>query len=116
MRKLFCALAVVLFAVAFMSCNKDDHDDFGTSAEQNIETRAKDLGFNNVDDYKASVAIQCTAGNHENCDVYNDGTHEVCAYSDHSGKNHDGTHHNGTDHGTHNKNGHSHGANNGKHH
>ena len=116
MKKLFYSLAVVLFAVTFVACSNDDHEDFGTSAKQDIEARAAALGFDDVAAYQASVAEQCSAGNHENCDIYNDGTHEACAYSDHSGKNHDGTHHNGTDHGTHDKDGHSHGSHDGKHH
>ena len=91
MKKLFYSLAVVLFAATFASCDKNDHDDFGTSAKQDIEVRADALGFDDVAAYKASVAEQCAAGNHENCDTYKDGTHEACAYSDHSGKNHDGT-------------------------
>ena len=116
MKKLFYSLAVVLFAVTFTSCDKDDHDDFGTSAQQDIESRATALGFEDVAAYKACVAEQCAAGNHENCDIYQDGTHEPCAYRDHSGKKHDGTHHDGTDHGTHNQNGHSHGSHNSNHH
>lgn len=79
-------MAVVLFAVTFVACSNDDHEDFGTSAKQDIEARAAALGFDDVAAYQASVAEQCSAGNHENCDIYNDGTHEACAYSDHSGK------------------------------
>lgn len=115
MKKLFYSLGVILL-VSFISCDKDDHDDFGTSAQQDIEERASALGFDDVATYKASVAQQCAAGNHENCDIYNDGTHQACPYYDHSGTNHDGTHHNGTAHGTHDQNGHSHGSHNGKHH
>ncbi|WP_280647274.1 MULTISPECIES: hypothetical protein [unclassified Dysgonomonas] len=103
---------MVLFAVTFIACSNDDHDDFGTTSQQDIEVRAAALGFDDVAAYKANVAEQCVAGNHENCDIYNDGTHQACAYSDHSGQNHDGTHHNGSDHGTHDKNGHSHGNSN----
>lgn len=114
MKKLFYSLTLVLFAVTFIACSSDDHDDFGTTSQQDIKARAAALGFDDVAAYKANVAEQCAADNHENCDIYNDGTHQACAYSDHSGKNHDGTHHNGSDHGTHDKNGHQHG--NGKHH
>ncbi|MDU1906069.1 MAG: hypothetical protein E6772_14955 [Dysgonomonas sp.] len=116
MKKLFYSLTVVLFAATFIACSNDDHDDFGATSQQDIETRATALGFDDVASYKASVAEQCAAGNHENCDIYNDGTHQVCAYSDHSGKNHDGTHHNGSDHGTHDKNGNGHSHGNGNHH
>lgn len=113
MKKIFYLLTLVLSTVIFASCSNDDHDDFGTSAKQDIEARAAALGFDDVTAYQASVAEQCAAGNHENCDIYSNGTHEACAYSDHSGQNHDGTHHNGTDHGIHDQNGHSH---NGTHH
>ncbi|MDL2213894.1 hypothetical protein LJC05_01120 [Bacteroides sp. OttesenSCG-928-J23] len=117
MKKLFYSLTVALFAISFVACDNDNHDDFGTSAKQDIENRAATLGFNNAEAYTRYVAEQCAAGNHENCDIYNDGTHGVCAYSDHSGKKHDGTHHNGSNHGTHDKkDGHSHGSHNGKHH
>lgn len=112
MKKLPYLFAVVLLVITLTACNGDNHDDFGTSAKQDIETRAADLGFDDVDAYKASVYKECAAGNHENCDIYNDGTHQVCVYSNHSGKNHNGTFHNGTEHGTHDKNGHSHGKNN----
>lgn len=114
MKKLFYSLAIVFCTVSFIACSNDDHDDFGAGSTQDIETRAKALGFEDVTAYEASVAEQCAAGNHENCDIYNDNTHQACAYSDHSGKNHDGTHHNGTDHGTNDANGHSHKS--GKHH
>jgi hypothetical protein len=113
MKRLFYALAVVC-TLSFVACDNDDHNDFGTSVQQDIEARAKALGFEDAAAYKASVAEQCAAGNHENCDIYNDGTHQACAYSDHSGKKHDGTHHKGSNHGSHDKNGHSHG--NGNHH
>lgn len=114
MKKLFYLVAVTVFAVTFAACSNDDHDDLGTTFQQDIEARAAALGFDDVAAYQASVAEQCAAGNHDNCDIYNDGTHSVCAYSGHSGTNHDGTHHNGSDHGTHDKNGHQH--NDGKHH
>lgn len=114
MKKVFYLVVVTVFAVTFVSCSNDDHDDFGTTTQQDIEARAAALGFESAADYQTSVAEQCAAGNHENCDIYNDGTHTACAYSDHSGTNHDGTHHNGTDHGSHDKNGHQHG--NGNHH
>ena len=113
-KKLFLLVAVAVFALSFAACSNDDHDDFGTTSQQDIAARATALGFDDVAAYQASVAEQCAAGNHENCDIYNDGTHSACAYSDHSGTNHDGTHHNGSDHGQHDKNGHQH--NDGKHH
>lgn len=112
MKTLFYSLAIVLFSVAFVSCNNDDHDDFGIISQQDIAARAAILGFDSIEAYQANVAEQCAAGNHENCDIYNDGTHQACAYAEHSGKNHDGTHHNGTDHGTHDNNGHQHGSGN----
>lgn len=107
MKKVFYLVAVVAITVAFASCSKDDDHDL-SNATQNVELRASTLGFSDANAYKASVAEQCAAGNHENCDIQNDGTHKVCAYSEHAGTNHDGTHHNGTDHGTHDANGHSH--------
>lgn len=116
MKKLFYSLAVALFSVAFVACSNDDHDDFGTTTvQQDITKRATALGFDDADAYRESVAAQCAAGNHENCDIYNDGTHQACAYADHSGRNHDGSHHNGTNHGTHDQNG-GHGHGNGNHH
>lgn len=53
MKKLFYSLAVVLFAATFASCDKNDHDDFGTSAKQDIEVRADALGFDDVAAYKS---------------------------------------------------------------
>ena len=114
MKKLFYFVAVTVFAVTFVACHDDEHDDFGTTQQQDIEARAAALGFESAAAYQANVAQQCAAGNHENCDIYNDGTHAACAYADNSGRNHDGSHHNGTGHGTHDKNGHQHGS--GKHH
>ncbi|MFV0291135.1 MAG: hypothetical protein ACK5IJ_09630 [Mangrovibacterium sp.] len=107
MKKFFYPLAAVLFVATFASCNKNDHDDFGTSAKQDIEARAAALGFDDVAEYQTSVAEQCATGNHDNCDAYKDGTHGVCSYADHLGQNHDGTQHNGTDHGTYDQNSHS---------
>lgn len=104
-------LATALAAVGFTSCNKDDNHDFYND-KQNLELRAASLGYSDVNAYKTSVAEQCAAGNHENCDVLNDGTHQACAYQDHSGKKHDGSNHNGSDHGSHDANGHSHGNHN----
>ena len=103
MKKVFYSLTVLAITVAFASCSKDDDHDFN-DASQNMELRASTLGFSDANAYKASVAEQCAAGNHENCDILNDGTHQACAYSEHAGANHDGTHHNGTDHGTHDAN------------
>ncbi|MDH6304154.1 hypothetical protein M2459_000882 [Parabacteroides sp. PF5-5] len=116
MKKLFYSLAVVLLAVAFVSCNNENQDDIDTLEKEDIETRAAALGFEDVAAYKACVAEQCAAGNHENCDICEDGTHEACPYFEHSGKKHDGTHHNGSNHESHGKKGHSHGSQNGKHH
>ncbi|NDV59741.1 hypothetical protein [Bacteroides sp. 519] len=114
MKKLIYLFAVVAMATGFTSCS-NDHDNNNT--EPNLELRAAMLGYTDVDAYKRSVAEQCAAGNHENCDIQNDGTHQVCAYEDHSGTKHDGSHHNGSDHGTHDENGHSHNSHgNGNHH
>lgn len=112
MKKVFYSFVALALTATFVSCNNDDHEP-GFS-DQNIETRAAALGFDNVETYKSSVAEQCAAGNHENCDILNNGTHQVCTYADHSGTKHDGTHHNGSDHGNHDENGHSH--NKGGHH
>ncbi len=106
MRKVIYLFAVVVLAVGFVSCNDDDHD-YKTD-DQNIELRAKTLGYTDAVTYKQSVATQCEAGNHENCDIQNDGSHNVCAYAEHSGMKHDGTDHKGNAHGTHDKKGHSH--------
>lgn len=101
-------LVIAIAAVGFTSCSKDDNHDFDND-QQNLELRAASLGYSDVNAYKTSVAEQCAAGNHENCDALNDGTHQACAYQDHSGTKHDGSQHNGSDHGTHDANGHSHG-------
>ncbi len=110
--------AIYLFAViamVFVSCNKDDHNFNNT--EQNLELRAKTLGYSDINSYQDSVAIQCASGIHENCDIQTDGTHNVCGYVNHSGTRHDGSHHNGSNHGTNNSNGHSHNSHgSGKHH
>lgn len=107
MKRAIYLFSVVALAVGFVSCNNDDNHDF-SNASQNIELRAASLGYKDVASYKASVAQKCAAGNHENCDIHSNGTHKVCAYTEHSGTKHDGTHHNGSDHGTHDANGHSH--------
>lgn len=107
MKRATYLFAVVALAVGFVSCNNDDDHDF-SNADQNIELRAASLGYEDVASYQASVAEQCAAGNHKNCDIQSNGTHNVCAYTEHSGTKHDGTHHNGSDHGTHDANGHSH--------
>ena len=105
MRKVIYLLSVLAITVALASCDKEDNEKFATP---NLETRATALGFSDVDAYKAFVDEQCAEANHENCDVWDDGTHHTCAYSEHIGTNHDGTRHNGTAHGTHDTNGHSH--------
>lgn len=115
MKRKFYSLAVLALAVAFVSCSSDDDHTF-ISAEESMELRAEALGFSDVNEYKTSVTEQCKAGNHENCDILNDGTHQACAYKEHSGTKHDGTHHNGTDHGSHDSNGHSHGSHDNEHH
>jgi hypothetical protein len=84
MKRAIYLFAVVALAVGFVSCDNDDDHDF-SSADQNIELRAATLGYEDVASYQASVAEQCAAGNHENCDIQNNGTHNVCAYTEHSG-------------------------------
>ena len=114
MKKVFFLLSASAIMVAFVSCNKENDHNF---AIPNLETRAAALGFSDVNAYKAHVAEQCEAGIHKNCDVLDNGTHQPCAYHEHVGSKHDGTHHNGKDHETCNKNGHSHkNKNNGSHH
>jgi hypothetical protein len=107
MRKVFYSLTVLAVMAVFVSCSRDDDRDLD-NAIQNMELRAATLGFSDVNACTASVAEQCAAGNHENCDILNSGAHQACAYSEHVGTGHDGTHHSGTDHGTHDANGHSH--------
>lgn len=112
MKKTFYIFQILAVAVAFTSCDKDnDHVD--DNAVMDMELRAEALGFTNVEAYRTSVAEQCAAGDHENCDIFTNGTHKACAYSGHAGRNHNGTHHNGTDHGSHDANGHSHGSHGG---
>lgn len=107
MKKVIYSLAILAISVAFASCSNDDDHNLD-NATQSLELRASALGFSDTNAYKSSVAEQCAAGNHENCDILNDGTHKACAYSEHAGTNHDGTHHERTNHGTHDANGHSH--------
>lgn len=106
MKKVFYLFATFALVLMSVSCSNDDHDN--PTIKSNIEERAAALGFDDVASYKTSVAEECANGNHENCDTFSNGTHEACAYKDHSGTNHDGTHHNGSDHGSHDANGHSH--------
>lgn len=113
MKRVIYLFAVVALTAGFVSCNNDDDDNF-SNAEQDLELRASTLGYSDAASYQENVTEQCELGNHENCDIQTDGTHQVCKYPEHSGTKHDGTHQNGSDHGTHNGNGHSHG--NGKHH
>ncbi|MDR2917251.1 MAG: hypothetical protein LBV74_20855 [Tannerella sp.] len=115
MKKVVYLFAVVALTAGFVSCSNDDDHDF-SNADRNLELRASALGYSDVASYQASVAEQCAAGNHENCDIQTDGTHQVCAYNDHSGTKHDGTRHNGSAHGTHDANGHSHNSHGGNHH
>ena len=95
MKRVFYSLAVLASVITFVSCSQDDDNNFG-DIDQSLELRASTLGFSNGDIYKSSVLNQCAAGNHENCDILADGTHQVCINSQHSGIKHDGTHHNGT--------------------
>lgn len=113
MKKVVWLLAVVVMTMGFVSCNNDDENPI---AEKNLELRAETLGFPDVESYKTCVAEQCRSGNHENCDICEDGTHEACAYHEHLGTKHDGSHHNGTDHCKHHSGGHSHHSHDGGRH
>lgn len=115
MKKTICLLAIVMTTIGFFSCNDEKNNDSNYD-EQNLELRASILGFEDVESYKTCVAEQCLAGNHENCDIFSDGTHRACAFHEHSGTRRDGSHHDGTSHGTHNEHGHSHGSHEGGHH
>ncbi|KAA6301334.1 MAG: hypothetical protein EZS26_002531 [Candidatus Ordinivivax streblomastigis] len=108
MKKVFYSLATLALVFVLASCSQDDDKQNLDGIEGNMESRAAILGYFDTDTYVESVAEQCAAGNHENCDIYADGTHKACSYSEHSGTNHDGTNHDGTSHGTHDANGHSH--------
>ena len=99
-------VAIALFAV---SCNKNDVTSL-EKAKSDVELRAQQLGFENVLVYQTKVSELCVAGDHSNCDILNDDTHQPCAYAEHSGTKHDGTHHNGTNHGKHDGSGHTHGS------
>ncbi|MEN9920051.1 MAG: hypothetical protein RL662_2487 [Bacteroidota bacterium] len=98
MKKILYSLAILALAVVFMSCGKDDNHDI-VSTGHSIEDRARSLGFSDANAYTASVAQQCAIGNHENCDILNNGIHQVCGNAEHLGNKHDGTHHNGMNHG-----------------
>lgn len=115
MKKVILAMTALAVMLSFSACDKDhDSDDYqGSQTAPNIEARAQALGFDSVTEYETFVNDQCHLGNHQNCDIYNDGTHQPCCYADHGGQKHDGSHHNGTDHGQHGENGHHH---NGQHH
>ncbi len=115
MKKVVFLLAVVALTAGFMSCSNDNEPDF-SNANENLELRASALGYPDVATYQASVAEQCAAGNHENCDILTDGTHRACAHNEHSGTKHDGTHHSGSGHGKHGNNGNSHNSHGGNHH
>lgn len=103
------ALFVVAIALFAVSCNKDDVTSLET-AKPDVELRAQQLGFENTQTYRMKVTEQCVSGDHSNCDILNNETHEPCAYVEHSGTKHNGAHHNGTNHGKHNSSGHSHGS------
>jgi hypothetical protein len=66
MKKIIHFLSVFAFMFVFASCNMEGGQNFD-SAEENPELRAATLGFSDADAYRAHVAAQCTAGNHENC-------------------------------------------------
>lgn len=109
MKTLFYSVAILAILLVTTSCNKLDSSNPDTS---NIELRTKTLGFTDVAAYEASVAAQCAAGDHSNCDILSDSTHVACTHIAHSGTNHDGTNHNGMNHGTHDQNGGSHNGGN----
>lgn len=116
MKKSILAFAALVGMVFVTACDNDhdSNDHIGSQTAPNIEARALELGFEDVESYEAYVNEQCLLGCHENCDFYPDGKHEPCGYPDHSGMKHDGKKHNGTDHGQHDGKGNHH--HNGNHH
>lgn len=116
MKKLTLIMLAAL-ATSLASCKKEHHSD---APENNIETRAAALGFGDVQTYRDHVRQECAAGNHANCDVATDGTHQACGDRTHNGQCHDGTPHQGANHGTdggyHGGNGNGGGQGNGGHH
>lgn len=116
MRNLIYSLVILVFAVGLISCSSDNDNDLSNDSK-NLELRATLLGFPDVDSYQVRIAGHCVTGNHQNCDILDNGTHQVCAYPDHSGTKYNGSHHNGSNHGIHDANGHSHNsAGKGNHH
>ena len=93
---LICGISI---SVVITGCSKEIAlvDSEANSEIENIQLRAANLGFTDVNAYQTNVTQQCAAGNHENCCVIN-GTHQVCPYPDHLGVNCNGTHCNGKNH------------------
>ncbi len=116
MKKVFYSLTVLAFVFTFASCSNDDDQHDFNNAKQDVTLRATALGFSDMNAHTTAVAEQCAAGNHENCDIQTNGTHQACGYAEHTGTNHDGTQHNGTEHGTHDANGHSHNSHSNENH
>lgn len=95
MKRLIYLLTILFTAVLLLACSKDNDHSTPTDLTPNISTRAKVLGFENVQDYENFVKGQCLLGRHENCDVCEDGKHIPCQYAEHDGRHHSGTHHKG---------------------
>jgi len=88
-------------ALLFTSCSKDNDIQGLESSDNGVTTRASNLGYSDVKSYTSSVLSQCALGNHENCEILADGTHQACPFPDHDGITHDGKHINGTAKGGH---------------
>lgn len=92
--KLFLAIALVGFAFALSSCDKNNEEVFS----ELLETRAQVLGFENAENYVQSARILCAQDKHENCHILPSGEHRVCDNVNHKGQDHNGNHHNGANH------------------
>lgn len=92
--KIFLAIALVGFAFALSSCDKNDKG----VLDELLETRAQALGFENAEVYVQSVRTLCAQGNHENCHILPCGEHRICDNVAHRGQHHNGNHHNGANH------------------
>jgi len=93
---LICGISM---SIAITGCSKENAlvDSEANNEIENIQLRAANLGFTDVNAYQTNVARQCAAGNHKNCCVIN-GMHQVCPYPDHLGVNCNGTNCSGKNH------------------